>query len=337
MSNLFNKAIMYTDIHFGHKGNSKIHNQDCEDFIDWMIDVGKKHNCDTCFFLGDHHHQRASINILTLNYSLRSLEKLSNSFSQIFFIPGNHDLYYRDKRDIQSAEWARNIKGITIVNEFFKEGDVTIAPWLVGNDFNKIKKMNSKYLMGHFELPHFLMNAMVKMPDHGEINLKDFSGFEKIFTGHFHHRQSQHNVNYIGNAFPHNYSDAWDDDRGVTILEWGGDFHHIAWPDAPKYRIFKLTEILENTSEILKPKMYARVTLDVDISYEEANFLKDQFVQEHNLRELSLIPFKNAHEDYEFQGEVNFESVDTIVTSQLEQVESEFYDPKILLELYRNL
>lgn len=337
MSNLFKKAAMFTDIHFGLKGNSKTHNQDCEDFIDWVIKEGKARGCDTCFFLGDWHHTRASISILTLNYSLRALEKLSNAFSQVFFIPGNHDLYYRDKRDIQSAEWARNIKGITIVNEFWQEGDVAFAPWLVGNDYKKIKKISAKYLMGHFELPHFLMNAMVRMPKQGELDTGDFRGVEQCFSGHFHHRQTQKNIDYIGNAFPHNYADAWDDNRGATFLEWGGDQIHVAWPDAPKYRTFKLSEVLEKPETFMIPRTYARVTLDIDISYEEASFIKEEFITKYQLRELSLIPIKNKEHDQEFEGSVNFESVDTIVTSQLQQVESEFYDPAMLMGIYTNL
>lgn len=337
MGNLFKKAIMFTDIHFGNKSNSRLHNQDCIEFVDWIIETGKKHNCDTCFFLGDWHHQRASINIMTLNYSLQALEKLSDAFSQMFFIPGNHDLYYRDRRDIQSAEWARNIKGITIVNDFFNEGDVAIAPWLVGDDHKKVKKLEAKYLLGHFELPHFYMNAMVRMPDHGDLRVQDFNRVENVFSGHFHHRQKQGNVYYIGNAFPHNYSDAWDDERGATLLEWGGDIQHIAWPNAPKYRTLMLSQLLENPDESLGAKTFARVKLDIDISYEEANFIKEQFVDKYQLRELSLIPVKNTEYKDNIEGEVNFESVDTIVTSQLEQVESDFYDPKVLLELYRNL
>jgi len=337
MSNLFKKAIMFTDIHFGNKSNSKLHNQDCADFVDWIITEGKKNDCETCFFLGDWHHARASINILTLNYSLQALEKLSNAFSQVFFIPGNHDLYYRDRRDIQSAEWARNIKGITIVNDFFNEGDVAIAPWLVGDDHKKVKKMEAKYLLGHFELPHFYMNAMVRMPDHGDITVHDFKGVEQVYSGHFHHRQVQGNVKYIGNAFPHNYSDAWDDERGATIIQWGGEPNHIAWPDAPKYRTLKLSTLLEKPDEILLPKTFARVSLDIDISYEEANFIKEEFMDKYDLRELNLIPTKNTEYKDDFTGDVNFKSVDTIVSSQLEQVESDFYDPKILLGLYRNL
>ena len=38
----FDKAMIFTDIHFGMKNNSRHHNQDCEDFIVWMIDEAKK-------------------------------------------------------------------------------------------------------------------------------------------------------------------------------------------------------------------------------------------------------------------------------------------------------
>jgi len=102
MTNLFKKAAVFTDIHFGLKSNSLQHNQDCEKFVDWFISQAKKEGCETCFFLGDYNHHRASINIHTMQYGLRALEKLNDNFDRVFFIPGNHDLYYRDRRDIHS-------------------------------------------------------------------------------------------------------------------------------------------------------------------------------------------------------------------------------------------
>ena len=170
MTNLFRKTAVCTDIHFGLKSNSLTHNQDCEAFIDWFIATAREQGCETGMFLGDWHHHRAAINLQTLHFSLRSLQKLSAAFEQFYFIPGNHDLYYRDKRDIHGAEWAQHLPNITVVNDWFKSGDVIIAPWLVGDDHKKLHKMSSKYMFGHFELPHFKMNAMVEMPDHGEIN-----------------------------------------------------------------------------------------------------------------------------------------------------------------------
>ena len=42
MSNLFKKAAVFTDIHFGLKSNSLQHNSDCERFVDWFIQEAKK-------------------------------------------------------------------------------------------------------------------------------------------------------------------------------------------------------------------------------------------------------------------------------------------------------
>jgi hypothetical protein len=84
--------------------------------------------------------------------------------------------------------------------------------------------------------------------------------------------------------------------------------------------------------------MHVRVELDIDISYEEASFIKDTFVKDYNLREMALIPVKNNGVDVDMApGEVKFESVDQIVTDQITNIESDFYDPKLLLKIYQNL
>jgi hypothetical protein len=43
--NLFERAIVFTDIHFGLRHNSAEHNQDCLDFIDWIILQAKAERC----------------------------------------------------------------------------------------------------------------------------------------------------------------------------------------------------------------------------------------------------------------------------------------------------
>jgi DNA repair exonuclease SbcCD nuclease subunit len=338
MSNLFKKAMMMTDIHFGLKSNSQLHNDDCLNFVRWATEKAKQLNCETAFFLGDWHNNRASINIVTLNYSLRALEHLNNNFDRVYFIPGNHDLYYRDKRDVQSVEWAKHLPNVQIVNDWFKQDDVVIAPWLVGEDYKKIPKLSAKYMFGHFELPHFFMNAMIQMPDHGELKRESFSGFEHVFTGHFHKRQTHKNITYIGNCFPHNYADAGDDNRGITVLEWGKDSQFYTWPDQPTYRVLNLGAILNRADKILNSRMHVKVNIDIDISYEEANFIKETFMQSHNLREIILLPQKSVNlEDYSAQGNISFESVDQIVINQITNIESNQFDNKLLLDIYRNL
>ena len=159
-----------------------------------------------------------------------------------------------------------------------------------------------------------------------------------MFSGHFHLRQTKNNINYIGNAFPHNFSDAGDADRGCMILEWGTEPEYHAWPDQPLYNVLDLSTVIDRADEILKPKMHVRINLDIDISYEEANYIKEKFVTEYNLREMALIPNKrSALEDDAFTGEIKFESVDQIVVDQITNIDSEFYDNKLLLEIYNSL
>ena len=335
---MFKKAACFTDIHFGLKNNSRQHNNDCENFTKWFIEEAKEFGAETCIFLGDWHHHRSSINISTLNYSISNLKRLSDNFEQVYFIVGNHDLFYRDKREISSVVFANEIPKIKVVNEILVKDDVAIVPWLIGNEWKKIQKIKAKYMFGHFELPNFKMNAMVEMPDHGELNASHFGNVDLVFSGHFHKRQTQGNVTYIGNPFAHNYADAWDNDRGCMMLEWGSmKPKYMIWPAGPKYRTITLSKLLEAPDDYLEPETHVRVKIDIDITYEEANFIKENFQNTYSLREISLLPHKEIEDELEFQGEIKFQSVDEIVLEQLRSIESETFDNSVLVEIYNRL
>jgi DNA repair exonuclease SbcCD nuclease subunit len=296
---LFKKAAVFTDIHLGMKGNSRVHNQDCEDYIDWYIEQAKAHNCETGLFCGDWHHNRNSLNLTTMDTTIRLLEKLGAAFENFYMFAGNHDLYYKDKRDVSSTEFARHIPGITVIEDMQVIEDVALVPWLVGDEWKKIEKLKAKYLFGHFELPSFYMNAMVQMPDHGELRSEHFKNQEYVFSGHFHKRQKQGKIHYIGNAFPHNYADAWD--------------------------------------TFIKSKMYLRVNLDIDISYEEASFIKETFMEQYNCREITLIPQKHLEEITTDLDIEQFESVDQIVSNEILAIDSDNFNKSVLLEIYNGL
>jgi hypothetical protein len=272
-----------------------------------------------------------------MDHSLRILERLNNLGLRVLFIPGNHDLYHKDRRTVTSIKYIEKFKNIELVMDQYTEGDVTFVPWLIGEEHKNMRKVNSKYVMGHFELPHFMMNAMVEMPDHGGLKDEDFGNVGTVFTGHFHKRQQKGNVHYIGNAFPHNYADAWDDARGAMILTWGEEPVYHDWSEAPKYRTLSLAQMLDEPQKHLNPMTYARVQLDISISYEEANFIKEEFVKTYGVRELSLIQNRGQVLTENTIGEVTFESVDQIVLNQISNLDTQHYDTKLLMEIYSNL
>ena len=252
---------------------------------------------------------------------------------------GNHDLYYKDKRDVSSTEFARHIPGITVVDGFTEIEDVALVPWLVGDEWKKIQKCTAKYMFGHFELPHFYMNAMVQMPEHGDLRAEHFVNQEYVFSGHFHKRQKQGKIHYIGNAFPHNYADAWDDQRGMMILDRENNLEpqYLDWPECPKYRTTTLSKLLDPQSDIIKPNMYLRVTLDLPISYEEAQFIKETYINNHKCREITLIPQKQIEEISTELDISQFESVDEIVAKEISAIDSDSFNKKMLLDIYNEL
>ena len=334
---LFKKVACFTDIHFGLKGGSRTHNTDCEQFVDWFCDTAKANGCETAIFLGDWHHNRSTTDVSTMNYTVSNLERLNASFEKVFFILGNHDLFYKDKREINSIEFMRLFPNIIAIKDPLTMEDVTILPWLVGDEWRDVPKIKSRYIFGHFELPSFYMNAMVQMPDHGQLQRSHFTHQDYVFSGHFHKRQQNNNIVYIGNAFPHNYADAGDDDRGMMILEWGGKPEYITWPDQPIYRTYKLSQIIDTPEKLLRPKMHCRVTIDLPITFEEANFIKEKFMPEYDLRELMLIPEKVEVDSNATPIDINFESVDTIVMNQINSIDSDSFDKSLLLEIYNDL
>ena len=140
----------------------------------------------------------------------------------------------------------------------------------------------------------------------------------------------------MGNAFPHNYSDVGDVDRGAMFLSWGQEPIYVNWAECPKYKSFTLKELLDNHETLLDEYTYSRVKLDISISYEEANFIREKMAEQYNVRELQLIPIKEEEEAYE-GGEIEFESVDKIVITQLETIESSTIDRQKLIDIYNGI
>lgn len=341
MSQLFDEVVLFTDVHFGMKNNSRAHNKDCEDFIIWMIDEARARGVTKCIFMGDWHHHRATVNVATLNYTMRSLQRLNDAFEETYMIMGNHDLYYREKREIHSLPMAERFPNITVVSEdVLIKDDVAIVPWLVEGEHTKMEKLDVKYIFGHFELPMFYMNAMVQMPDHGG-GLRDehLKKADLVFSGHFHKRQQRGNIVYTGNCFPHNYADAWDDERGITFFKWGGEPEYAQWPDAPSYKTIEISKLVENPDKYLGKKTHCRVSLDIPITYEEANYIKETFQQQYDLREIALVPSQKEEHAKEWNADdsLKVESVDQIVLNQLSAIDSATIKPNTLIDIYNSL
>lgn len=341
---LFKDAIVFTDLHFGEKQNLATHNQDCIEYLKWVVSTAKRKGIKTGIFLGDWHHSRRAINVETLHYSVQGLDIISDYFDVIYFIPGNHDLFYRESRDVSSISLVNSYDNIKLMSELteFKDpkGDVVFVPWLIEDEWKKLKGKKYKYVFGHFELPTFLLNAMIEMPDTGELSSDDFGNCDYVFTGHFHKRQQKKNVIYIGNAFPHNYNDIDDKERGLMVLEWDKEPKFINWQNAPTYRRWNIDDLVSNPENVIgkDKKIYAEITYPSTMSYAQASHIRDDLLANFDFRNISL---KKEKEEINEDGqEIKVEtvkSVDSVVLEQIKTIDSPSYDVQMLIDEYTSL
>ena len=331
-------VVLFTDLHLGYKNNSRQHNEWCVSFIDWMIEQAEAKQIKTCLFLGDWSHHRSSVNIVTLNYSLECLRKLSAAFDNVVMLLGNHDLYFRDKLDMHSIPYVNEFTNIHLVDKIEQFDQFAFVPWLVGDEWKDIPKIKRPYLFCHAEIAKFKMNAMVEMPDHGGLNAEHFEHQKLVFSGHFHKRQRKGRILYMGNAFPHNFADAGDDDRGIAFWRPGQEPVFEAWPAAPRFRVYNLSEVLNNPGKYINSQTFARINVDVDLNYEDSMFIKELLERELQALDVSFINNRNNMDDVEYnEDEVSFESVDSIVLSHLKTIESTTMNNETLIQIYQSI
>jgi len=214
--------ILMGDLHFGDKGDNEQHNKDLIDFLNFVVDFGKRHGITKLSMLGDWYDRRPTTGVLTGFYSLAGLNLLKQQFECIF-IPGNHDLFFRDSRKVTSLEgFSKDVKLIGDQPFYLPSERSMYIPWVLNNDeylkfVELTKEVKPRFVMGHFEFMSFTMNDSFVM-EHGQ-NPAELSHVEHVFTSHYHKRQEKNNVTYIGNPFPFDYGDANDTQRGFCVLD----------------------------------------------------------------------------------------------------------------------
>lgn len=348
------KSAVFTDIHFGKKGNSNLHNQDCIDFVKWFCkQVKKDPTIDHIKFLGDWYENRSAINISTMGYSYRAMKMLNELNLPFFFIIGNHDLYFRNSRDIHSVihhSQFNNVKVIdepVVINEIGNGGSL-MCPYLFHEEYPKlVKHLNLETWFGHFEFKGFVVTGYnITMPT-GPC-ATDFRGPNHIFSGHFHKRQAPRdsNIVYIGNCFPMDFGDAGDFARGMmTYNHTNDEILFYDWKDCPKYIKTKLSDILDDNirEQILVPKSRVNCLVDIKIDFDESSVLRKSFTKKYKLRELVLEESPTIHGALS-ETEINIDwdneelqGVNDLVMLMLKEINNEHIDNNLLIKLYQDL
>lgn len=348
MSKVLKKAAIFTDIHFGKRNNSEEHNQDCLNYIDWFCEqVEADPSIDHIWFLGDWHEHRAAINAFTLQKSYHGAKKLNDLGMPVYFIIGNHDLAFRNHRSTFTTEIFEPLENFillsetTVVDEI--HGKVLAIPYLREDEYpSLIPHADIPVAMGHLELQGFILTGVSHVKEHGPEAKTFFRNQKRVFTGHFHKRQTQGNVHYIGNTFPMDFSDVNDEERGMAVYDFVKDnLQYVNWPDGPRFIKATLTDVLDDPDKHFKHGARIKIDVDDDLTLEEANELRAVFQEKYSLREITLeekitldIDLTDIEEEIE---ELQLESTSEAIRELIKRIKVDKIDTDLLLKIYDNL
>jgi DNA repair exonuclease SbcCD nuclease subunit len=286
------KLLLLSDIHLGVKNNSDFFLNVIKDyFLKEIIPSIQRNKIDQLWILGDFFDNRYNINVLIENTGINIIKKILKEFPnlKINMIIGNHDIYYKNSLKVNSlrkfANLHKNLKVISTVESFDLDGCKVLAvPWLIEGSENhtEFRKViedykdtgNKRYdwCFGHFEINGFEVVKNV-VHQHG-LAQSDFKAFDQVYSGHFHIRCKQGNIQYLGSPYEINWNDHGDI-KGHYVLDT--DTKKVSFFEntlSPKHVHVNVSSI-QKDRDILKniPKQFIKLHIDTDIDESALNDL----------------------------------------------------------------
>jgi len=222
------KIALITDTHFGARNDSLLFLEFFRKFYDNVFfPTLKERGITEVIHLGDVVDRRKFINYKTLN-SMKDIlfYPLEEMGVNIKVIIGNHDIYYKNTLKVNSME--ELTKGMDHVSvytdpcevDLTKDHKVLFVPWICADNEDEtrelIEKTRTKVAFGHLQIEGIEQHkGSFAIEGH---SMSMFKAFQKVFSGHFHHRSTTGNVTYLGNPYEITWSD-YNDKRGFHIYD----------------------------------------------------------------------------------------------------------------------
>ncbi len=278
------KIAIITDTHLGFKHGDEFFLQNHKTFFEnvfWpFIDKNKIHDI---LFLGDLVDDRVGIKHKTL-YEINKffVEPLLARGIQLYAIPGNHDLAYKNTNDISAVDLLlKDLIGVTVVNtpSVINIGgeDIALVPWISPQNQEEcikfIETTTAKTIAGHFDIVGCVLAPGI-LSEHG-LEQKAFSRFDRAWSGHFHTSGQYGNIKYLGTPYEMSFADVcdrkgfhtWDGKNLVHIPNPKKVFHVIEYDDSINDYTDLIPATLKDCIVRLKIKKVATpLTLDTFIT-----------------------------------------------------------------------
>jgi DNA repair exonuclease SbcCD nuclease subunit len=220
------KIALITDTHWGVR-NDNLSFLDYFDkfYSNIFFPTLDEHGISTVLHLGDIVDRRKYISYVTLRRLKEGfIEPCLYRNIDLHVIVGNHDVPYKNTNEINAMQElfdATNVKYYSEVAEvLFDDVPHAIVPWINNGNYAStmefMKNSEAQVVFGHFEIAGCLMDRG-NMNEHG-LKISDFKRFDRVMSGHFHHKSTTQNIDYLGCPYELTWSD-YQDPKGFHIYD----------------------------------------------------------------------------------------------------------------------
>jgi len=152
-------------------------------------------------------------------------DELKRRDVRLYALLGNHDIFYRNTLKINSPSLLLSeYDNIHLIDEpvqiQFRNLVADLIPWICEENEKEVSEFieNSKsdICFGHFELAGFEMDRGNFC--HGGMDAALLSKYERVISGHFHHKSERGNITYTGVPYQMTWAD-WNDPKGFHALD----------------------------------------------------------------------------------------------------------------------
>jgi len=222
------KMALCNDTHAGARGNSLIFNEYFFEFWDNIFfPYLKKNNIKHIMHLGDLVDIRKNINYVILNsWNKRFFQRCEDEGIQFEIIVGNHDVAYKNTNEINAIEelFRKKYPNIILhtkpIIKNFDGTDIALIPWINDENYNEsmslIKTTKAQICFGHFEIAGFEFDRGNVC--HSGLDRAIFKKFDRVLSGHFHHKSSDGTIDFLGCQYQMTWSD-YGDQKGFHVFD----------------------------------------------------------------------------------------------------------------------
>jgi DNA repair exonuclease SbcCD nuclease subunit len=220
-------VAVVTDIHIGVRNDSILFAEHQISFFENQLfpDIKAK-KIKEIICCGDVFDRRQFSNHRILDMWLhRVFDWLQKEKITFHLILGNHDTALKDTLKVNAPNLFFSKYKNVIIYDAPQEVDVgknrfLFIPWICkDNIVESLAAINTSKchtVFGHFEFSNFEMSR--GQIAHDGMDTSAFSKFNKVYSGHYHHKSDDGRIFYLGNPFEFTWGD-YDDPRGYHIFD----------------------------------------------------------------------------------------------------------------------